>query len=113
MSEATRDAVILRDVSGGYYILTPRMLDAARATPEQAAAIERARAEDDTAGFSQGFFEAWTVTPSIVSPRDAASGLPTGKRPESPRDPATGQATGKRTHTPTSYPHYISAPLNR
>lgn len=38
----------------------------------------------------------------IVSPRDHASGLPTGKRSavQSPRDAASGQATGKRTHKP-------------
>jgi hypothetical protein len=40
----------------------------------------------------------------VISPRDAASGLPTGKRSsiQSPRDPASGQATGKRQHKPIS-----------
>ena len=37
----------------------------------------------------------------VVSPRDPASGLPTGKSAvQSPRDPASGQATGKRQHKP-------------
>jgi len=37
----------------------------------------------------------------VISPRDAASGLPTGKSAvQSPRDPASGQATGKRQHKP-------------
>ena len=41
---------------------------------------------------------------SIKAPRDAASGLPTGKRMAaavtSPRDPASGLPTGKRMHKP-------------
>lgn len=38
---------------------------------------------------------------AVAAPRDAASGLPTGRRTaEAPRDAASGLATGKRTHKP-------------
>jgi len=63
-----------------------------------------------------------TQQASTVAPRDAASGLPTGKRQHkpvatvtdvdgdqaadaavrSPRDAASGQASGKRTHAPAA-----------
>ncbi|MCW1923067.1 hypothetical protein OKA05_10925 [Luteolibacter arcticus] len=36
----------------------------------------------------------------VKSPRDAASGLATGKRQHSPRDAASGLATGRRQHSP-------------
>ncbi|MBS1902473.1 MAG: hypothetical protein JSS75_02060 [Bacteroidetes bacterium] len=41
-----------------------------------------------------------TMSWSIVSPRDAASGQASGKMATAPRDVATGQASGKRQHKP-------------
>jgi hypothetical protein len=68
-----------------------------------------------------------TMENSVKSPRDAASGLPTGKRMhkpmsflvsssdnsvtevKSPRDVATGQSTGKRQHKPIRIPKEYNA----
>ena len=44
------------------------------------------------------------VDREIVSPRDPASGLPTGKSAvQSPRDAASGLPTGKRQHSPIRF----------
>jgi hypothetical protein len=40
-----------------------------------------------------------TIRYTISSPRDAASGMPTGKRMSSPRDAASGRPTGRRSST--------------
>jgi hypothetical protein len=48
--QTATEAVVLRDRSGDYYLVTPAMLERGRATAAQRAAIER-QLGDDTAGF--------------------------------------------------------------
>ena len=58
------------------------------------------------------------VEAKVVAPRDAATGLPTGKRRhdpvnvapvESPRDAASGLPTGKRQHKPVT----VTKPIDK
>ena len=48
------EILVLRDQAGQYYLLPRTALDAARVPAEQAPALERALAGDDTGGFLYG-----------------------------------------------------------
>jgi hypothetical protein len=50
MATVPNAAAILRDDNGNFYLLTPELLEQARATPEMQAAIEAALVTDDTGG---------------------------------------------------------------
>lgn len=79
--------VILRDQEGIFYLLTPELLEQARASAEEQGELARAVEEQDTAGHSAGVGAPFTLV-----------GMTTAV--QSPRDVATGQATGRRQFTP-------------
>lgn len=79
--------VILRDNEGAFYLITPELLAQARASDEEQAELAHVVEEQDTAGYVAGPglpFIVVGLTAPVVSPRDAASGLPTGKRMHQP-----------------------------
>jgi hypothetical protein len=87
MGSSSEIVVILQDATGEHYLITRAMLDEARATPEQHAALTAAQAPatDDAAGYIAGLALGGLLPGlEIVSPRDSASGLPTGKRQHKP-----------------------------
>lgn len=89
------ELVVLRDGQGRCYLLPRTALEEAGVPAEHQAALEESLGEGDVSGFSSlalggltaiGQVQAAPVGGAleIVSPRDAASGLPTGKRQHKP-----------------------------
>ena len=83
------EIVVLRDGQGRYYLLPRTALERARVPEEQQADLEEALGGGDVSGFgfsiglrAVGQVQAQPVGGAleIVSPRDPASGLPTGTR---------------------------------
>lgn len=85
------EVVVLRDGEGRYYLLPRTTLEQARVSDRQQVALEEALGDADATGFSSfalggltalGLLQAQPVggVLEIISPRDAASGLATGKR---------------------------------
>jgi hypothetical protein len=89
------EIVVLRDGAGSYYLLPRTALEQARVPAEHQAALEETLDEGDVSGFASlalggltaiGQVQALPVGGAleIISPRDAASGLATGKRQHKP-----------------------------
>jgi hypothetical protein len=83
------DGVVLRDQTGIFYLVTPKLLMAAKASPEQQAGLKRLHG-DDTAGFgfslkNFGFF---TLVNPVESPKEVVSGPTRGE--EAPKEVVQG-----------------------
>jgi hypothetical protein len=89
--EAETTGILLRDGNGEYYLLTPALLAEARIDATSGATLADQVGTADVHGFLLpavsllGIVELHGAgAAEIISPRDAASGLPTGKRMHKP-----------------------------
>jgi hypothetical protein len=90
-SSAEREVLVVRDPTGQWYVFPREEAERWRLGEEQEAEATASLQESEVAGYDLGSASPFVVPPfvafgmeTIVSPRDAASGLPTGKRQHRP-----------------------------